>query len=74
MPLFDQRDLLGEIEEEAREAIAFAALLLLATVVSAPLWLLDAPNFLRAAYTSMAFALPLTLLLSNRELDRPAEA
>ncbi len=71
--LIDQRDLLAEAQEEAREATAFAALLLLATVVSAPLWVLDAPTFLRAAYTSMAFALPFTLLLSNRELARTTD-
>ena len=69
--LFERRELLGEVEEQSLEATAFVMLLALATAVSAPLWLMDVPVVLRVAYTALAFALPLTLLLSNRELDCP---
>jgi hypothetical protein len=37
--------------------------------VVARLWLLEVPNVLRIAYSALAFALPTTFLLSNRELD-----
>ncbi len=66
--LFERRDLLDEIQEQSREATAFVMLLGLATLVSAPLWLMEVPMVLRVAYTTLAFALPATLLLSNREL------
>lgn len=77
--LFERRDLLPEIQEQSLEATAFVILLMLATLVSAPLWLMDTPPTLRFAYTALAFAMPMTLLLSSSELDgrretRPALA
>lgn len=71
--LFEDRSRLDEIEARSSEALAFVLLIGLATLIVAPLWLLDTPLVLRAGYTLMAYALPLTLLLTNRELDMPAE-
>ena len=71
--LFADRDRLNEIEARSTEAMAFVMLIGLATLIVAPLWLLDAPFALRIAYTLLAFALPLTLLLTNWELDLPVE-
>ena len=66
--LADDRTKIDVIESEAVEARAFVLLLFLAAAVVAPLWLLDAPNTLRLAYTLLAFALPAVLLISNPEL------
>jgi len=66
--LADDRTKIDVIESEAVEARAFVLLLFLAAAVVAPLWLLDAPNSLRLAYTLLAFALPAVLLISNPEL------
>ena len=66
--LADDRTKIAVIESEAVEARAFVLLLFLAAAVVAPLWLLDAPNSLRLAYTLLAFALPAVLLISNPEL------
>ena len=71
--LFQDRDRLEEIEARSIEATAFVLLIGLATLIAAPLWLLDTPFVLRLGYTGMTYALPLTLLLTNRELDAPAE-
>lgn len=71
--LFEQRDLLPEIEEQSREATAFVILLALAALVSAPLWVMDVPAELRITYTVLAFALPAALLLSNSELADPRD-
>jgi len=72
--LADDRDRLDEIEARSIETKAFILLLFLATAVVAPLWVLDAPTSLRATYTMLAYALPLALLLSNRELDTSEES
>jgi hypothetical protein len=48
-------------------------LLILAAVVVAPLWIMDAPTGLRIAYTVLAFALPAVLLVSNPELTATEE-
>ena len=66
--LADDRTKIAVIESEAVEARAFVLLLFLAAAVVAPLWILDAPNTLRLAYTLLAFALPAVLLISNPEL------
>jgi len=66
--LAEDRTKIDVIESEAVEARAFVLLLFLAAAVVAPLWLLDAPNSLRLAYTLLAFALPAVLLISNPEL------
>jgi hypothetical protein len=66
--LIVDRSKIDAVESEAVEARAFVLLLILATAVVAPLWLLDAPTTLRVAYTVLAFALPATLLISNPEL------
>lgn len=66
--LLDDRSKIDAIESEAVEARAFVLLLILATVVVAPLWLLGAPLALKIAYTVMAYALPATLMVSNPEL------
>lgn len=72
--LFERRDLLPEIEDESVEATAFVSLLMLAVTVIAPLWILEVPTILRVTYTVLAFALPLTLLLTNSELASRPEA
>ena len=66
--LAEDRTKIDVIESEVVEARAFVLLLFLAAAVVAPLWLLDAPNSLRLAYTLLAFALPAVLLISNPEL------
>jgi hypothetical protein len=66
--LVDDRSKIDVIESEAVEARAFVLLLILAAAVVAPLWILDAPMVLRLAYTTLAFALPAVLLISNPEL------
>ncbi len=68
--LFDQRDRLTEVQNESSEAIGFVVLLGLATIAVIPLWLLAVPTPIRLLYTALAFAIPVTLLLGNRELDR----
>jgi len=66
--LIDDRNRIDAIENEAVEARAFVMLLILASAVVAPLWIMDAPTALRVTYTVLAFALPAVLLLSNPEL------
>ena len=66
--LLEDRTQIDALESEAIEAKAFVMLLILATAVVAPLWLLDAPNTLRIVYTVLAFALPAALMVSNPEL------
>ena len=66
--LAEDRTKIDVIESEAVEARAFVLLLFLAAAVVAPLWILDAPNTLRLAYTLLAFALPAVLLIANPEL------
>jgi len=66
--LIDDRSKIDAVENEAVEARAFVLMLMLATAVVAPLWILDAPSALRAIYTILAYALPATLLIANPEL------
>lgn len=71
--LADDRSKIDVIESEAVETKAFVLLLILATAVVAPLWVLDAPMTLRIAYTVMAYALPAALMFTNPELITPEE-
>ena len=66
--LLEDRNNIDAVESEAVEAKAFALLLILAAMVVAPLWILDAPTSLRLAYSVLAFAMPATLMISNPEL------
>ena len=66
--LLEDRSKIDAVESEAVEARAFVLLLILASAVVAPLWILDVPASIRALYTILAFALPATLLISNPEL------
>ena len=66
--LLDDRTKIDALENEAIEAKAFVMLLILATAVVAPLWVLDAPNTLRIIYTVLAYALPAALMVTNPEL------
>jgi hypothetical protein len=72
--LADDRTKIDAIESEAVEAKAFVLLLILATSVVAPLWLLDAPTSLRVVYTVLAFALPTALMVTNPDLMTTEEA
>lgn len=71
--LLEDRTRIDALESEAVEAKAFVLLLILATAVVAPLWLLDAPNTLRVLYTVLAYALPAVLMITNPELIRTEE-
>ena len=72
--LFDERHRLPEVRREGGELTAFVLLLMLASAVATPLWLLPIASAIRVMFTAMAFAIPLTLLLVNRELEfRPAD-
>ena len=71
--LIDDRTQIDAIENEAVEARAFVMLLILASAVVAPLWILEAPTGLRVTYTVLAFALPAMLLVSNPELTTSEE-
>lgn len=66
--LLEDRTNIDAMESEAIEAKAFVMLLILATAVVAPLWMLDAPNGLRIIYTVLAYALPAALMVTNPEL------
>lgn len=66
--LLEDRTKIDALENEAIEAKAFVMLLILATAVVSPLWLLDAPNSLRIIYTVLAYALPAALMVTNPEL------
>jgi hypothetical protein len=67
--LATERHSVDEVAARSVEAKAFVLLLILATIVVAPLWLLDAPYGVRTIYSLLAYALPAALLLTNRELD-----
>ena len=71
--LLEDRSKIDAVESEAVEARAFVLLLILATVVVAPLWLLGAPLVLKISYTVLAYALPATLMFANPELVTPGE-
>lgn len=66
--LIEDRSMIDAVESEAVEARAFVLLLILATAVVVPLWVLGAPTALKLAYTIMAYALPAALMFSNPEL------
>jgi hypothetical protein len=66
--LIEDRSKIDLLESEAIEAKAFVMLLILATAVVAPLWLLDVPNTIRIIYSVLAYALPAALMISNPEL------
>jgi hypothetical protein len=67
--LFAERERLQEVDCGSAEARAFVLLLVLATAVTAPLWVLGAPLELSIGYTLLAYGLPLALLLTNPELE-----
>ncbi len=67
--LVEDRSKIDVIESDAVEAKAFALLLILASAVVAPLWIMEAPTALRLTYTLLAFSLPATLMVSNPELS-----
>ena len=66
--LIEDRSKIDAIESEAVEARAFVMLLILATAVVAPLWLMGAPMVIKLTYSVLAYALPATLMISNPEL------
>ena len=66
--LADRRSI-EEVSAVTSDTTAFALLLLLAGTAVAPLWFLPAATELRLAYTMLAFALPLALLVTNPELE-----
>ena len=72
--LVDDRSRIDAIESEAVEARAFVLLLILATAVVAPLWLLGAPMILKLTYTVLAYALPAALMFTNPELISTKES
>jgi hypothetical protein len=67
--LFDARQILPEVREEASDLIGFVLLLILSVAVVTCLWNATVPSTLAWAYTVTTFAIPLTLLLTNRELE-----
>jgi hypothetical protein len=71
--LLEDRSKIDMIERETVEAKAFVLLLILASAVVLPLWIIEVPTILRAAYTLLAFALPATLLISNPRLISSGE-
>ena len=71
--LLEDRGTIDAVESEAVEARAFVLLLMLATAVVVPLWVLGAPIALKIAYTLLAYALPAALMISNPELIAQGE-
>jgi hypothetical protein len=67
--LLTDRRRVAEVRNQSIEAIAFAALVLGATMIPFVLLMTAAPLPLAATYGAMALALPITLLLSNPELE-----
>lgn len=66
--LLGERGQLVETRAAASELLAFLFLLALSAAVVVPMWLLPMADILRVAYSALALAIPLTLLLTNREL------
>jgi Family of unknown function (DUF6356) len=66
--LLEDRSKIDAVESEAVEARAFVLLLILATAVVVPLWVLGAPLLLKVSYTVLAYALPAALMFTNPEL------
>ena len=71
--LLAERGSIAEVQNATSDTTAFVLLLMLATATVAPLWILPAAAELRIAYTLLAFALPLTMLLTNPELETRSE-
>ena len=67
--LLADRGRVSEIRDQSIEAIAFAALIVAAATIPFVLLLTAAPVPLAATYGAMALARPITLLLSNPELE-----
>jgi hypothetical protein len=67
--LLAERGSIAEVQSATSDTTAFVLLLMLAAATVAPLWVLPAAAELRIAYTVLAFALPLTMLLTNPELE-----
>jgi len=67
--LLADRGRVSEIRDQSIEAIAFAALIVAAATIPFVLLMTAAPVPLAATYGAMALALPITLLLSNPELE-----
>ena len=73
--LLADRRRVAEIRGQSIEAIAFAALIVAAAAISFALLMTAVPVPLAATYGAIALALPITLLLSNPELEAsPATA
>ena len=73
--LLADRRKVAEIRDQSIEAIAFAALILSSGLIPLVLMLTAAPAALAVGYGALALALPVTLLLSNPELEpEPATA
>ena len=66
--LLEDRSQIDAVESEAVEARAFVLLLILATAVVVPLWVMGAPLLLKLSYTVLAYALPAALMFTNPEL------
>ena len=67
--LLADRNRVLEVRHQSIEAIAFAALIVAAAMIPFALLMTAAPVPLAATYGAMALALPVTLLLSNPELE-----
>jgi hypothetical protein len=77
--LLGARDQLDETRAQASDLLAFLFLMMLSVAVVMPMWLLPITNGLRLTYSALAISIPLTLLMTNRELvsgedEVPAEA
>jgi hypothetical protein len=77
--LLGARDQLDETRAQASDLLAFLFLMMLSVAVVMPVWLLPITNVLRLTYSTLALSIPLTLLMTNRELvsggdEVPAEA
>ena len=77
--LLGARDQLDETRAQASDLLAFLFLMMLSVAVVMPMWLLPITNGLRLTYSALALSIPLTLLMTNRELvsggdEVPAEA
>ena len=67
--LLAERHSIDKVRDATSDATAFVLLLMLAAATVAPLWVLPAATELRIAYTLLAFALPVTMLLTNPDLE-----
>ena len=72
--LLADRSRAAEIRDQSIEAIAFSALIVAAGLIPLAFLLTSAPVALALVYGALAFALPVTLLLSNPELETSPDA